>query len=117
MYVSLSKVTLSSGVDSRMDDEPSLSTAIILWTGWGRATWPVCNESGIYQQFGADVADALSPRIRAIYEEFFQSDAKNTVAGLNEMGERAAAEFRSRHPEISDDAIEALAWCYTYENK
>jgi hypothetical protein len=33
------------------------------------------------------------------------------------MGDRAAAEFRVRHAELSDEAVAALAWCYSYDFK
>jgi hypothetical protein len=36
---------------------------------------------------------------------------------LVEMGAIASAQFRQKHPEISDEAIRALAWCYTYDYK
>jgi len=27
------------------------------------------------------------------------------------MGQMATSDFKRRHPEISDEAVEALAWC------
>jgi hypothetical protein len=33
------------------------------------------------------------------------------------MADLAASEFRGRHPEISDDAVEALAWYYSWDWK
>jgi hypothetical protein len=33
------------------------------------------------------------------------------------MGDVASREFRALHPEVSDQAIEAFAWCYTFDCK
>jgi hypothetical protein len=33
------------------------------------------------------------------------------------MGDIASADFRSRHPDLCDEAVEALAWCYTFDYK
>jgi len=33
------------------------------------------------------------------------------------MGELAAEDCTRKHPEISDEAVEALAWCYTFAHK
>jgi hypothetical protein len=39
------------------------------------------------------------------------------AAYLASMGDRAADEFRARHPEISEDVVPALAWCDTFDFK
>ena len=38
-------------------------------------------------------------------------------ADLSEAGMQAASEFRALRPEVSDEAVDALAWCYTYDWK
>lgn len=39
------------------------------------------------------------------------------TTNLVEMGQRAAEAFRQRYPEVSDTAIQALTWCYTFDYK
>ena len=53
----------------------------------------------------------------ALEEDFYTSTAYQTVPGRAEMAAQAASEFRERHPEISSDAIEAFAWCYSFDWK
>jgi hypothetical protein len=36
---------------------------------------------------------------------------------LEAVGRKAAATFRAAHPEVSDDAVRALTWCYTWDWK
>jgi hypothetical protein len=83
----------------------------------GRAPAPSGDDARVVAEFGEDAALDLLPRIRALEDDFYESDARHVVADLKEMGDRAADEFRVRHPEIPDGAVEALAWCYTYDYK
>ncbi len=93
------------------------SRAIVVWTGWGPTSWPARNDERVVEQFGPDLAIELLPRIRKLEEEFYESDARFAAADLEEMGNIAAEQFRRAHPELSDEAIQALAWCYTYDYK
>jgi hypothetical protein len=101
----------------RRMDASLVSQAIVIWTGWGQATWPVRDEARVVKRFGVDTAADLLPRIRELAREFYSSDARDVIADLKEMGDVAAGEFRRAHPELSDEAVQALVWCYTYDNK
>lgn len=94
-----------------------LSQAVIVWSGWGRAPLPLREESAIVEAFGEEMAPTLLEGVRELEDDFYSSDARLTVADLDSMGAVAAAEFRERHPEVSDDAVRALAWCYTFDYK
>ncbi|NNN21673.1 MAG: hypothetical protein HKL80_06695 [Acidimicrobiales bacterium] len=98
-------------------DPPLLSAAIVVWTGWGNAQWPVREEAYLIEEFGSEIAAIILPQIRQLADSFYASGARFTIAGLKEMGDVAAGEFRKAHPEISEDAVRALAWCYTYDYK
>jgi hypothetical protein len=98
-------------------DSELLSQAIVIWAGLGETPWPAREESRLVDRLGADVAIAVLPRIRELEKEFYTSDARFVVAGLKEMGDRAAEQFKQTHPELSEEAIEALAWCYTFDYK
>lgn len=94
-----------------------LSEAVVVWIGWGTSSWPVRDDARVLDTFGHDTALDLLPTLRRIEAEFYESDAKYTVRDLTEMGEVAAERFRIAHPEISDDALRALSWAYTYDFK
>ena len=98
-------------------DPTVLSTAIIVWTGWGETNSPSRDEARLLDRFGSEVTVELLPTIRQLEDEFYASDARDVVADLKEMGDRAATQFRSKHPEISQEAIRALRWCYTFDYK
>jgi hypothetical protein len=98
-------------------DASVVSQGIVVWTGWGQTSWPIRDEARLVDQFGSDIAADLLPRIRELEDDFYASDARFTVSDLKVMGEVAADQFRKAHPEISDDAVRAFAWCYTYDYK
>ena len=101
-----------------MDIGPSLlSSAIVVWTGHGEERWPDYSESRVADRFGHEFAAIAIPRIQRLADEFDASDANLVVADLAEMGDRAAGQFREGHPEVSGEAIDALAWCYMWKNK
>lgn len=98
-------------------DSALLSQAIVVWTGWGEARTPVRTEARLANKYGSEAAADLLIQVRHLEDSFYASDARFTIADLKEMGDVAASQFREIHPEISDDAVRALAWCYTYDYK
>ena len=95
----------------------NLSRAIVVWSGKGRTARPDRNEQRLVDEFGPETAAALMPHVRVLVDDFYASDASNTVADLHAMGSRAADDFRRSHPEVSDEAVDALVWCYTFDWK
>lgn len=93
------------------------SRAIVVWTGWGAAMIPGPDEARLIGAFGVDLATDLLPELNALYNEFFQSTARYTAQDTNDMGIQASVEFAANHPEISDEAVKALAACYTFNYK
>jgi hypothetical protein len=98
-------------------DMSLVSQAIVIWTGWGQTAWPARDEARLVQHLGSETAAEIFPCIRELEADFYASDARFTAADLKEMGDKAAVHFRKAHPEISEDAVEALAWCYTWDYK
>lgn len=95
----------------------SLSEAIVVWTGYGVTSYPQRDERRVAEQFGVEAAVELVPLMAALQEDFYTSTAYNTVPGLAEMADQAASEFRERHRDLSDDAVKAFAWCYSWDWK
>jgi|KBSSwiStaDraftv2_1062776.scaffolds.fasta_scaffold1770298_1 hypothetical protein len=97
-------------------DADLVSEALVLWVG------PIPSagydgEAALVKRFGAQEAAKLLPNVRALEKEFFSSDARHVAANLEEMGDRAIADFRRVHPEISDEALNALANHYAFAFK
>jgi hypothetical protein len=94
-----------------------ISRAIVIWTGYMLEPTPSRADDLVVTMLGTEAALDLLPLVHRLQKEFYESDAYNTVADLDAMGNAAAADFRGRHPELRDAAVEALAWCYTYDWK
>jgi hypothetical protein len=97
-------------------DSPLLSLAVVAWTGWGRHAWPLRDDQAILDEFGPRASELLAA-VKSLKDDFYASDARLTARDLIEMGDKAETAFRERHPEISDDAVQALSWCYTFDYK
>lgn len=79
-------------------DPALLSEAIVVWTGKGEHAWPHRDESRVAARLGKELAVDLVPRIHVLHDEFYEPDARNTARDLQQMGDRAAAEFQSAIP-------------------
>jgi hypothetical protein len=88
-----------------------VSEAIVVWTGWAEVSWPARDQRRLADRFGRDRALELLPLLpllRILEDEFYDSDARFTVANLKEMGDKAAARCAHLHPELTAEAIEAF---------
>lgn len=94
-----------------------VSEAIVIWSGWGTTPSPAREEARLVAAVGSDRAEQLMPRIREVEDDFYASDARFVATDLKEMGDLAIADFQRRRRDVSDAAVQALAWCYTYDYK
>ena len=98
-------------------DPVLLSRAIVIWTGFGVRSWPKRDDARLVRTFGSSMADKLLPLLLQFWDDFYASDARIIAPDLQSMGDHAANDFRKVHPELDDAAVEALAWCYTWDFK
>jgi len=83
--------------DIRMNS-PVLIEAFRVWSGRGVSSWPARSEA----------------RLRL---HFYQTDAWRREVDLAEMANIASAHFKLLHPEVAEEIVEILAWCYSYDYK
>lgn len=95
----------------------AVSKAIVIWSGWGETAYPARDEGRLRRAVGEAEAQHLIPRIREIESEFYATNARFVAADLTEMGNLATSDFRRKRTDLSAEAVEALAWCYTYDYK
>jgi hypothetical protein len=94
-----------------------IGDAVVVWTGYGSSSRPERNEQRLFERFGSERAADLFPKVRALYDDFYASDARLTAPDLVSMAASAASRFREMHPDIPEEAVQALAWCYTFDYK
>lgn len=98
-------------------DDPILTEALIAWSGWGKYSYPQRDPSVLKNMFGGILSAKLMRKIETLENDFYSSNAGYTAADLKRMDALASAQFKDKHPEISNRIVEILSWCYTYDNK
>jgi hypothetical protein len=104
------------GGDDLLDAE-LLSRAVVVWTGWGRTPTPARDESALVAAFDDELGIEVLVHVRALEDEFYRSNANNEAPDLTATGERVAGAFRATRPDIGEEAVGALVWCYTFDVK
>ena len=94
---------------------PVLTEAMLVWTGWEKEAYPHRDDSRVLNHFGAKAGAELLPVLHSLAREFYMTDARDVADGLQEMGTIAAEQFKKKHPEVADEIVEALVWCYTFD--
>lgn len=94
-----------------------VSAAVALWLGWREVAWPQRDEQRVVKRLGVDHAVAVMPLVLAWERDFYDSDAHTFATDLVAMGREASERFRALHPEATEEAVEALAWAYTFDYK
>lgn len=104
-------------------EEMSLSTwnriseAIVVWSGFRIFPCSRCEENRVVEHFGANMAAEVLPLMYKIVDEFYATDAYEVASSQIKMGDIAEVQFRKKYPEISDEAVKALVWCYSFDNR
>ena len=91
--------------------------AVRVWTGWGRDIAPCRDDSLLGAHFGAELAAKLLRIVKSLEDEFYSSNARLIAIDPQEMEKISAEQFRKKHPDVAEDIVKALAWCYTFDFK
>jgi hypothetical protein len=94
-----------------------LSTAILLYTQRGIANWPQSDRGAIAKEFGEDKAADLIDRINRLEAEMWSISVDWNMHSLGSAADFKRDEMKKRYPELSADAVEALAWKLSFENR
>lgn len=78
---------------------------------------PLRDDSILVSRFGTRTAAKILSRIKSLEDDFYLSDARLIAPNLEEMERMSAEQFREKHPQIPEDIVKALAWCYTFDFK
>ena len=100
-----------------------LCEAYRLWHGyrpkrsWGRTKYVTALDSGgklpVYRRFGQE-AWALLAVLKRLQEDFFATDAPETIYDTAEMVEKAKDEFVEKHPDVSHHLVELISAYFWY---
>lgn len=96
-------------------NSPLLLEAIRLWTGFGSSVAPDRSDTRLIAHFGSQLATEILPVIKTMEEEFYSSDAQFHAKDMEEMERISSEDFRKLRPDVAEEIVKALAWCYTFD--
>ena len=95
--------------------DAALSVAVQLYIGVGVSSFPTSLPSALIQYFGPKAATLLRQRVEALCREL-DADAPS-IADLAEATRAVEERLGRDHPELSADAVRALGWRFSYNNR
>lgn len=93
------------------------SEAIILLLGQGISTHPNRDPQRLTERFGEELGLDLVQYSEAVLAELYASSPDWSNDDLHSATERAVVRVRSGHPELSDEALAALGWSFSWDWK
>lgn len=91
-----------------------LSKAIVLFIGFGEAFAPDHDPTRLVREFGAAEAAILEPKVRAILDELARIEVDWSKHTLVSAEQEVLAKMHARHPDLSEEALRALGWDFTF---
>src|ERR1700683_1519678 len=92
-----------------------LSDAVVSFLGFGSATSPRRDHARLVQKFGASHSATLESQVVSLLEELGKIQVDWSAHTLESAGEIARTDMHARHPDLSDTALRALAWKFTFD--
>jgi hypothetical protein len=97
--------------------DPELSHATVLYLRFGSSSHPVRNPDGLTKEFGPSKGSELISQVRALVDESDGINIDWTKHSLKSARDEVLRIMRERHPELTDEAIQALAWRFSFVNR
>ena len=103
-------------IDELSQKDQLLSKAIISYLSKGKSSFPKHDEDAV-RLLASDAhtdPEMLLDKAQTITTECASIEVDWSTHSLTEGGKEVARVMTERHPELEDDAIDALAWMFTY---
>ncbi|HET6246294.1 MAG TPA: hypothetical protein VFE47_01245 [Tepidisphaeraceae bacterium] len=91
-----------------------LSNAVVLFLGFGSASSPRMDNEGLIQAFGK-AGLRLESQVLSLIDEVSKFKVDWSKDSLESAGHMIHDEMHRRHPRLSNDALRALAWKFTFD--
>ena len=94
-----------------------ISRAISSYLGFGSSPFPRQDRSRIVEEFGAEKASELERGVIAILNEANKIDVDWEGSSLSSAGSFIRFAMKNRYSALSDEALDAIVWQFTYSWK
>jgi hypothetical protein len=91
--------------------------AVLVYLGVGISSYPTRLPDAVSEYFGVDRADGLRERVDVLLSEAWLNPSDWGTPDLSEATRIVEQRMRAAHPELSDDAVKALAWNFSYASR
>ena len=96
-------------------DPKDLSRAIVVGLGYGTEPAPGYAPERLASEFGAQRAGELQPLVAALLAELAKLPVEWSAHTLESAARWAHTEMQRRHPQLSEAALQALEWKFSYD--
>ena len=93
-----------------------ISLAITLFIGRGFSNHPSAFPDRVVERFGTNLGDRLISAVESLLSEYWEAGFPDDST-LDEATDRASARFAELHPEISEEAVMAFDWNFSFNNR
>lgn len=91
--------------------------ALMLYLGVGISPYPQRDPQRLVLKYGEEKGLDLVTYSEAILRELYEQEPDWSVDDLAGATRRASTAVADNHPELSNDAVEALKWSYSWDWK
>jgi len=95
----------------------AFNEAIILFIGHGINPYPQEDGSRLLNKFGPILGPGLEVKVKKLLKEVDEFKPNWNTQSLVSAGKWAVDEIQKKHPELNQDALDAIFWTYTYGYK
>lgn len=100
--------------DGEERGDARVSQAIVEYLGKGRSPFPRADDGAVVAFAAGADPEALLARVKALVAEMNAIEVDWSTMGLSAGGRQAQRTIAERHPELGQDALDALYWMFTY---
>jgi hypothetical protein len=101
-----------------MPAPPDLSRAVVLYIRWKSSSYPWEDEQAVIDEFGEEAGRELSNVARALLDtEEVISPLESGTMKTDDLLDLIMERVRIRVPDLSDEALAAIRWYFSYQYK
>jgi hypothetical protein len=92
-----------------------LSAAVVLFLGFGSASSPRQDQDSLARKFGSKKGDELASQVTALIHEMHGIPVDWSAHSLESAGNMVQEKMHVRYHDLSDSALRALTWKFTFD--